>query len=66
MTLKEQIITELFSAENTANAEHIRDTFWKFQSMIDWEDFRKLLIEYRFEKVPKYFVSLQKRVQKAG
>jgi len=60
MKLKEQIIRELFKSETPDCRKHILAVFCMFRALIDWKDFRNLLIEYHFEALPKYLGMFQR------
>lgn len=60
MTLREQIITEIFQHERPECPKNILRVYYRFRVMLIWSDFRNLLTEYRFEGLPKHLITLEK------
>lgn len=64
MKLKEQIIRELFKSETPDCSKNILAVFCMFRALIDWMDFRNLLIEYHFEALPKHLGVFQRQIKR--
>ncbi len=63
MTIPEQIITQIFQSQTPDCLKNIKTTFEAFSGFVDWEQFRRVLVEYRFEvpKTPKLASSTKAR-----
>jgi hypothetical protein len=64
MKLKEQIIRELFQSEMPESASNVMATFKKFSVLMGWENFRILLMEYNFKRLPKHLGMFQRTTRR--
>ena len=59
MKIKKQILTHIFNHEKPEDWKHLRDTFYHFRGVVQYETFRDTLREFSFE-MPQDFDTLCK------